>query len=308
MAVPKRNGGLGRGLEELFGSVEIDPQKNVDEKSQEKKQSKEAVTDDEDRIQYLDINSIKPNEDQPRKTFNEEKIAELAESILENGIISPIVVRKTDKGYEIVAGERRYRAARKANLKKVPCLVRELTDRQNMLLAIIENMQREDLNAIEEAEAIDKLINTYGLTQEQVSKSLGKSRPYITNALRLLKLPKAIRTMVVEGAISQGHARTLVNVTDEKKQLILANRVKDEGLSVRILEQLAGEVTNTAKRSAKHRKKAKDPDVSRVEEELKQVVGTKVNINGSGVKGKLEIEYYSREELERIIDLLKSLR
>lgn len=307
MAAPRKSGGLGRGLEELFSNAEIDPAKNAEKKAKDAKGG-EADADSGDRVQYLDINSIKPNEDQPRKTFNEEKIAELAESILENGIISPIVVRKSGKGYEIVAGERRYRAARKANLKQVPCLVRELTDEQNMLLAIIENMQREDLNAIEEAEAIDKLINTYGLTQEQVSKSVGKSRPYITNALRLLKLPEAIRSMVVEGFISQGHARTLVNVTDEKKQIVLANRVKDEGLSVRILEQLAGELTTTKKRSAKPAKKAKDPDVSRVEEELKHVIGTRVNIVGSGAKGKLEIEYYSKDELERIIDLLKSLQ
>ena len=176
-----------------------------------------------------------------------------------------------------------------------------------MLLAIIENMQREDLNAIEEAEAIDKMLTTYGLTQEQVSKSMGKSRPYITNALRLLKLPEPIRNMVVAGELSQGHARALVNVEDEKKQLVLARRAKDEGLSVRILEQLAGELTTTKKRAANKAKKAKDPDVARVEEELKKVIGTKVNIVQKGSSGKLEIEYYSRDELERIIDLLKSL-
>lgn len=313
MAAPKRTGGLGRGLEDLFGVVEIaaPAEAPVDEKAAKTKivEKKSEPVDPANTVQYLDINSIKPNEDQPRKSFNEEKIAELADSILEHGIIQPIVVRKSGKGYEIVAGERRYRAARKADLKVVPCLVRELTNEQNMLLAIIENMQREDLNAIEEAEAIDKMINTYGMTQDQVSKSVGKSRPYITNALRLLKLPEEIRGMVIAGELSQGHARALVNVADSKKQIVLAHRAKDEGLSVRIIEQLAGELTPTKKHAASSKKaKAKDPDVARVEEELKRAMGTKVNIVGKGTKGKVEIEYYSREELERIIDLLRSLK
>ncbi len=310
MAASKRSGGLGRGLEDLFGVVEISQTQQPTDKpenTKSKKQSDKETVDSSNVVRYLNINDIKPNEDQPRKVFNEEKIQELADSILQHGIIQPIVVRKSGKGYEIVAGERRYRAARKAELKEVPCLVKELSAEETMLLAIIENMQREDLNAIEEAEAIDKMINTYGLTQEQVSKSLGKSRPYITNALRLLKLPEEIRSMVIEGDLSQGHARTLINVTDAKKQLVLAHRAKNEGLSVRILEQLAGELTTTKKRSAAKAKKQKDPDVARVEEELKKAIGTKVNIVQKGNSGKLEIEYYSRDELERIIDLLKSL-
>lgn len=162
---------------------------------------------------FIDINKIKPNENQPRKKFDEEKIAELAASIIEHGIIQPIVVRKSAAGsYEIVAGERRYRAARKAELKAVPCIVRELTDEQNMLLAIIENMQREDLNPLEEAQAIEKMIKNYGLTQEQVSKSLAKSRPYITNALRLLRLPERVQDMISSGTLSAGHARALVSI------------------------------------------------------------------------------------------------
>ncbi len=301
MATKKK--GLGRGLEELFGTVEIKTSE------QTSKDSAGAVTADlENTVQYLDINKIRPNKDQPRKNFNEEKIAELADSIIEHGIIQPLLVRKVKNGYEIVAGERRYRAARKAELKTVPCLVRELTGEQNMLLAIIENMQREDLNAIEEAEGLSKMIEAYGLTQEQVSKAVGKSRPYIANALRLLKLPEEIRSMLVNEEISAGHARALINVEDPKKQLVLANRAKEEGLSVRILEQLAGQLTPTAKPSRKAAKKKKDPDVARVEEELKKVVGTKVNIHGRGNKGKIEIEYYSKDELERLIDLLRSLQ
>ena len=190
MATKKK--GLGRGLEELFGTVEIKTSNQTAKNSTEA-----AEVNSENTVQYLDINKIRPNQDQPRKNFNEEKIAELADSIVQHGIIQPLLVRKVKNGYEIVAGERRYRAARKAGLTEVPCLVRELTGEQNMLLAIIENMQREDLNAIEEAEGINKMINAYGLTQEQVSKAVGKSRPYITNSLRLLKLPEEILGMLV---------------------------------------------------------------------------------------------------------------
>ena len=305
-----KKGGLGRGLEDLFGMVETSqtsqPVGKRERTSDAEKSGKE--TDSPNMVRYINIDDIKPNKDQPRKVFDEEKIAELAESIAQHGVLQPIIVRKSGKGYEIIAGERRYRAARKAGLKEVPCIVRnDLSSEEIMLLAIIENMQREDLNAIEEAEALDKMINMYGLTQEQVSKSLGKSRPYITNALRLLKLPEEIRAMVVAGDLSQGHARALVNVSDRKKQQVLARRAKDEGLSVRILEQLAGELTTTKKRAAAKSKKQKDPDVARVEEELKKAIGTRVNIIQKGNSGKLEIEYYSREELERIIDLLKSL-
>ncbi|MBQ7606255.1 MAG: ParB/RepB/Spo0J family partition protein [Firmicutes bacterium] len=301
MATKKK--GLGRGLEELFGTVEIKTSNQTAKNSTEA-----AEVNSENTVQYLDINKIRPNQDQPRKNFNEEKIAELADSIVQHGIIQPLLVRKVKNGYEIVAGERRYRAARKAGLTEVPCLVRELTGEQNMLLAIIENMQREDLNAIEEAEGINKMINAYGLTQEQVSKAVGKSRPYITNSLRLLKLPEEIRGMLVNEEISTGHARALINVEDAKKQLVLARRAKEEGLSVRILEQLAGQLTTTAKPSKKAAKKKKDPDLARVEEELKKAVGTKVNIHGRAGKGRIEIEYYSKDELERLIDLLRSLQ
>lgn len=300
--------GLGRGLESLFGEVEIMP--SVKENSEEKgidKGSKEGKKNkSENSVEYIDINKITPNKDQPRKSFSEEKIEELANSIKEHGIIQPLVVRKIDKGYEIVAGERRYRAARRADLKTVPCLIRELTDEQNMLLAIIENVQREDLNPIEEAESLEKLITAYGLTQEQVSKSVGKSRPYITNSLRLLKLPEEIRNMVIAGDISHGHARALINVEDKSKQLVLAKRAKDEGLSVRIIEQLAGTLTTTKKKPVK-KVKEKNPNISKIEEDLRRTLGTRVNIIQAGKKGKVEIECFSLDELERIIDLLKSI-
>ena len=184
-----KKGGLGRGLDALFADVPINA---PTEEDIETLAEKDIMVQPEDRVNYISIHQIMANVNQPRKSFNEEKIEELAESIKEHGIIQPIVVRKKNEGYEIVAGERRWRAARKAGLSEVPCLIRELTDEQNMLIAIIENMQREDLNPIEEAEGLHQMITSFGLTQEQVSKSVGKSRPYIANSLRLLKLPEYI--------------------------------------------------------------------------------------------------------------------
>ena len=230
-----------------------------------------------------------PNENQPRKTFDEEKIGELADSIKEHGIIQPIVVRKKEKGYEIVAGERRWRAAIKAELTEVPCLIRELDDEQNMLIAIIENMQREDLNPIEEAEGIHQMISSFGLTQEEVSKSVGKSRPYITNALRLLKLPDYIIDFISEGKIRKD----------------ISEKIIKEGLSVRETEKLVGEIGKPKRK--KPLVKVKNPDAARVEEELKGALGTRVNIVNKGKKGKIEIEYFSKDELERLIELLKTL-
>lgn len=304
MAATKARG-LGRGLDALFADAPVSKEEPIKapEKTETKAASKEEPS--ENAIQYIEIDNIKPNANQPRKTFDEEKIKDLANSILEHGLIQPIVVRKLEKGFEIVAGERRWRAARVAQLKTVPCVVRELDDEENMLLAIIENMQREDLNPIEEAEGLNRMIKTYGFTQEQVSKSVGKSRPYISNSLRLLKLPEVVKEYLATDRISMGHARALINITDEKKQEELCRRIEAEGLSVREIEKLASsEKPAIKKRPAK---KVKDPNLSRVEEELKVCLGTKVTINKNGKKGKLEIEYYSNEELERIIELLKTL-
>lgn len=296
MAAPKKKG-LGKGLDALFANTEINT------KEIEISNTAENV---ENGISYININNIKPNEGQPRKTFDEEKIVELADSIQEHGLIQPIVLRKADKGYEIVAGERRWRACRKAGLKEVPCIIKELTDEENMLIAIIENMQREDLNPIEEAEGLNQMIVTYGLTQAEVSKSVGKSRPYITNVLRLLKLPEEVRAMVSNGELSSGHARAIVGVSGKDAQIKIAEKIVKEGISVRETEKLIKETDAPAKRPAKRRAE-KNADVKRVEEDLKAVLGTRVNLAQSGKKGKIEIEYYSREELERLIELLKTL-
>ena len=299
-----KKGGLGRGLDALFADVPVTaPETNKKAEKKEKEAVAEAAA--EDRVNYIKIHEIMPNVNQPRKTFNEDKIEELADSIREHGIIQPIVVRKKKKGYEIVAGERRWRAAMKAGLAEVPCLLKELTDEQNMLIAIIENMQREDLNPIEEAEGLHQMVSTFGLTQEQVSKSVGKSRPYITNALRLLKLPEYIREKLAEGVISAGHGRTLITVEDEDLRRQLFDKIVAEGLSVRETEKLVAELGKPAKK--KPAKKIKNPDTAHVEEELKVILGTKVNIVEKGKKGKIEIECYSRDELNRLIELLKKL-
>lgn len=292
-----KNRGLGKGLDALFSSSEI--------------KIPTEPTSDAERLEnrgisYIDINDIKPNEKQPRKNFDEEKLEELATSIKEHGLIQPVILRHSEIGYEIVAGERRWRACRKAGIKEIPSIIKELTDEQNMLIAIIENMQREDLNPIEEAEGLNQMIESFGLTQEEVSKSIGKSRPYITNALRLLKLPEQIRNFLSEGKISTGHARAIAGIPDSKKQVEIAEYVIEKELSVREIEKLIKELGSDKKKNTQ-KKAEKAPDVKRLEEDLKQIMGAKVNLSQKGKKGRIEIEYYSREELERLIELLKSL-
>ncbi|MDD2484017.1 MAG: ParB/RepB/Spo0J family partition protein [Eubacteriales bacterium] len=298
MATAKSRG-LGKGLEALFTDVEITVGGNRSENnlSFDKREMN-------DRVVTVDIHKIKPNVGQPRKHFDEQKLSELANSIEIHGVIQPILVREVAGGFEIVAGERRFRAARKAGLKELPCIVRELSEEQNMLIALIENMQREDLNPIEEAEGLAKMIETYGLTQEEVSRSVGKSRPYISNALRLLKLPEKIQELVVTGKLTGGHARTLVVVDALEKQLAIAEKCVRKNLSVRELEELVRN-DGTKKRAVK---RAKNRDLTHLEEEMKTILGTKVNIQHGARKGKIEIEYYSREELERLLELLQTLR
>lgn len=292
-----KNRGLGKGLEALFSNAEIDTKEISIEKTEHSQ---------EKGISFININDIKPNENQPRKVFDEEKLEELAVSIKAHGLIQPVILRKAEKGFEIVAGERRWRACRKAGIKEIPCIVKELTDEQNMLMAIIENMQREDLNPIEEAEGLNQMITSFGMTQEQVSKSVGKSRPYITNSLRILKLPKQIQDMVSQGVLTTGHAKAIAGISESEKQIKVAEYVVKEELSVRETEKLIKE-ENDAKKKTPYKKKEKNANVRRLEEDLKQIMGTKVNLNQSGKKGKIEIEYYSSEELERLIEMLKTL-
>ena len=296
MAGKKKNTGLGKGLEALFGEINSNSLA-----TQEDSKSKDA-TDKETTLIHID--DIKPNANQPRKVFDKDALADLSDSIKQHGVIQPIIVRPHNGAYEIVAGERRWRASRLAGLKDVPCLVRELTDEELMLFAIIENMQREDLNAVEEAEGLDRMISTFGMTQEQVSKSVGKSRPYITNSLRLLKLPEQVKKMISEGKISAGHGRALLAIKTDKEIIAVAKEIEKKGLSVRDVEKLS---EGTAKKRKKGRPAEKNTDVRQVEEDLKAHLGTKVNLKLGPKKGKIEIEYYSRDELERLIELLKTL-
>ena len=287
-----KNNVLGRGISALISE------------SAPIKAPEEIAADPENTVQYIDINDIRPNRNQPRKNFDSDSISELAASIQEHGIIQPLIVRKNESGYELVAGERRWRAAREAALDKVPCIIRELSDRENMLLAIVENMQREDLNPIEEAEGLKTMINTYSLTQDEVSRSVGKSRPYIANAMRLLNLEPEVVEMVRSGAISAGHGRTLLACEDAKKQVELAARCAREGLSVRALE----DIVSGKKTRKKTKKPEKDPNVESLENELKEKFGTKVNLVRKGAKGNrgaIEIEFYSEDELERLLEMLR---
>ena len=309
MAAKKNATGLGRGLDALFGDVEVTAVREQAARKKGKRAPDTAPAEPaapENELRYIDINDIKPNAAQPRKNFDEDKLEELAESIDRHGLIQPVVLRSASQGYEIVAGERRWRAARMVGLKEIPCIVKELTDEENMLLAIIENMQREDLNPIEEAEGLKQMIATYGLTQEQISRGGGKSRPYITNSLRLLKLPERIRYMTADGSLSVGHARALAAIKDEALQQKLADRAVKEGLSVRQIEGMAQETR--ARETRKKRRTTKSADEKRVEAELREALGTKVTLQRKGAKGRIEIEFYNGDEMERLIDLLRSLR
>lgn len=303
MAPKKR--GLGKGLDALFADAA--PVLEEDQTAEDVTGG-EVSKSDKDRILYIDINEIKPNPNQPRKHFNQSKLEDLAKSIQENGVIQPLVVQNREEGYELVAGERRWRASRLAGLKKVPCIIREFDEKQNLIVAIIENMQREDLDPIEEASGLQQMIHKFGFTQEQVSESLGKSRTYIANSVRLLKLPEEIQKMMSESRISAAHGRTLLGVEDPRKQLMLADRIEKEGLSVRSVEEITKKLKNsgTAKTTKSKKEQKKSAEIQAVENDLRELMGTKVSIVAGKKGGKIELEYYSKEELNRLIDILRS--
>ena len=281
--------------------------------SASEKASSNAAESSEDRVLYIDINDIRPNSAQPRINFDEDKLNELAESIKTNGVIQPLIVRESSGGYELVAGERRWRASRRAGLRKVPCIVRNFDDRQNAIVAIIENMQREDLDPIEEAMGLRSMTEKYGFTQEQVSQSLGRSRTYITNSIRLLKLPQDIQDYISKGQMSAAHGRTIINISDKARQKEIADKIVRNDLSVRATEKLAEKVKDELKPERKKRKKKADEakntvktaEVEAVERELMTLAGTKVSISGDESRGRIELEYYSVDELNRLIDALR---
>lgn len=263
----------------------------------------ERKFEDKNKVNEVDINKVSPNKNQPRKNFDDEKLNELAVSIKENGIIQPIIVKKSGDYYQIIAGERRWRAARIAGLKKVPIIEKELTEREVMEISLIENLQREDLNPIEEAIAYKKLIDEFSLTQEEIAKKLGKSRPVIANSMRLLNLDSRVIQYIIEGIISEGHGRVIVGINNCDIQYEVAKKVIDEGLNVRQTERLVKSIET--KKNIKEKEK-KDIFIKEIENRLKLVLGTKVVISKGRKKSKIEIEYYSKDDLERILDILRA--
>lgn len=257
---------------------------------------------DEKGILELKITDIEPSSEQPRKLFDDEKLIQLSESIKQHGVVQPLIVKKEGGLYKIVAGERRWRASRLAGLKTVPVIIKDFSKRQVMEIALIENLQREDLNPIEEAEAYEKLINEFNLTQDEISRTVGKSRPAIANSIRLLTLDDKIRGMVISGFLSSGHARALLAVEDLQTQLKLAEEISKKGLNVRDTEKL---VKRTLSKGNTVKVKKLNVEYAAIQDKLKDLLGTKVELLVNKKKGKIMIEYYSVEELERIVELIE---
>ncbi|HEU4962421.1 MAG TPA: ParB/RepB/Spo0J family partition protein [Bacilli bacterium] len=278
----KRAGGLGRGLEAIFQS---NPKPD-------------------EQVTTVAISELRPNPYQPRRVFDEEKLKELASSIREHGIVQPIVVRTAVRGYEIVAGERRWRAAKLVGLQQVPIVVRDFTDLQMNEIALIENLQREDLNPIEVAEAYHNLMDKFEMTQDVLAKKVGQSRSHVANTLRLLNLPKEIRDCVSRGTLSMGHARAILGLGDKKVQIQVAEKTIDEELSVREVEQLVNRLQNAVPRETKKPVKQQLPVIKQYEDEFRTRLGTSVKIHQGKKRGKIEIEYFSTDDLERILGLL----
>ncbi|MBU5592402.1 ParB/RepB/Spo0J family partition protein [Clostridium sp. MSJ-4] len=252
----------------------------------------------------ISMNLIKANSHQPRKLFDEEKISSLAESIKEHGIIQPIILKSMDKGYMIIAGERRWRAAKLAGLKEVPAIIMDLTDKQVLEISLIENIQREDLNPIEEALAYKKLIEDFNLTQEALSVRIGKSRAAIANTMRLLNLDTRVQDYLKDGVITEGHGRALLGILNKDLQYELSQKIIDEDLTVREVERIIKSLDKSNKESKQL--KTLNPYYNDIKERLQSHFGTKVNINSKrNNKGKIEIEYYSEEDLQRILDMMK---
>lgn len=289
MAVAK-NKGLGKGLGALLGT--------------------EVIPDNEGRtILDLNIQDVSPNEDQPRKHFDKEKLRELADSIAKNGIIQPIIVTRSGNSYQIVAGERRWRAARLANIKTIPAIVKELSDVEILQQALIENLQRQDLNPIETSEALSRLMSDHNMTQEKLSEAVGMSRSAVANTLRLQNLPTKVKKYVISEELSQGHARALLALPEKKKQEEIADLIVKKGLSVRDCERLVKKLLEVPEKKPETPETPVDEayqlSIKTVEEELTRCLGTKVSLKDKKKKGQIVIEYYSLDDLERILDLMR---
>ena len=293
MATAKKNG-LGKGLDSL-----------ISDKVNKPSTKKDGVKDEKvvDGI-LMNINKVEPNREQPRKNFDEDALLELAESIKQFGVLQPLLVQDKKSYYEIIAGERRWRAAKLAGLKEVPVIIKNLTDQEIVEISLIENIQRENLNPIEEAAAYKRLLTEFNLKQEEVAERVSKSRTAVTNSMRLLKLDERVQQMVIEGMISTGHARALLAIEDGELQFQMATKVYNEKLSVRDVEKLVKNLgkEKTAKKEENTQQAAVFQDL---EEKMKAALGTKVSINRKNdQKGKIEIEYYSMDELERLMEIL----
>ena len=300
--MPGKKSGLGKGLDSLIPNNKND----ISDSKVEKKQEKENDSPKSGEI-MVRINEVEPNRDQPRKDFDEDALMELADSIRQFGILQPLLVQKKKNYYEIIAGERRWRAAKLAGIKEVPIIVKDYTDQEIVEISLIENIQRENLNPIEEAMAFKRLLQEFQLKQDEVAERVSKSRTAVTNSMRLLKLSPRVQQMIIDDMISTGHARALLAIDDEEQQFILANKIFDEKLSVRETEKLVKALKNP-KKEVKKEKPEHTFIYENIEEQIKNIMGTKVSVNQkANGKGKIEIEYYSEEELERIYDLLMTI-
>lgn len=305
--------GLGRGLDVMIpdngGSVKSNTEKSSGKTTaSDHKKTKENPAPQSGEIK-IKITKIEPNRDQPRKQFDEDSLLELSESIKQYGVLQPLVVSDKKDYYEIIAGERRWRAAKMAGLKEVPVIIKELNEQEIVEISLIENIQREDLNPIEEALAFKRLLEEFHLKQDEVAERVSKSRTAVTNVMRLLKLEKEVQQMLIDEMITAGHARALLAITDREMQIRIANEIFDEKLSVRETEKLVKAVLSPKKEKKIPKNPAEDAIYESLEEKMKGIIGTKVRINRrKNDKGKIEIEYYSKNELERIIDLFESIR
>jgi ParB family chromosome partitioning protein len=293
----QKKGGLGKGLGALFSEQTPTPTRQREETA-----PSPAGDGNDAGVLEIDINEITPNRSQPRKVFDEEKLEELADSIRAHGMIQPIILRKIDEGYEIVAGERRWRAARQAGLTEIPARILEADDREAAVLALVENLQREDLNPVEQAKGLRRLIEEYGCTQETAAETVGCSRPAVTNALRLLALPEGVLAMLEDGRLSAGHGRALLALGEEGRMLSAAEQVWKEGFSVRQTEALVKKLL--APPPAPKPKRDDRIYVKALEDRLTRGFGRKVHIVSGPKKGKLEIEYYGNEDLDALLRAL----
>ena len=297
MAVRKT--GLGKGLDSLIPMTK--KEKTAERKNVNIKEAKSAET-------TLKITEIEPNREQPRKNFNEDALLELAESIKNFGLIQPIIVQKKEEYYEIIAGERRWGAAKIAGLKEVPVIIRTFSELESVEIALVENIQRENLNPIEEAHAYRRLMEEFHLKQDEIAEKVAKSRTAVTNAMRLLKLDERVQQMVVDDMISTGHARALISIEDPEEQINLAHQIFDEKMSVREVERLVQKMQE-GRKEKKKKEEREDLFCRDMGEKLKEILGTKVVIrHQKNNKGKIEIEYYSNDDLDRIFSLLESIQ